>query len=248
MWLDHGSRTAIDEFWKRAGRIEPFPRNLERAIAFALPLTIVKTPRLRLWSVESYLKERGIPFQFDTEPRGIRGCLLAYVGNGVIFLDGSDSADEQRITLAHELGHFISDYQIPRQTAVGKIGPSIIEALDGHRDLTLEERIYATLSGMSVGAHIKLIERDTAGLPVDQMIWKIEERADKVALELLAPRDEVLNRVDLALPRFEMRRVEVMRVLRETFGLPRSFAHLYASNLLEDAGKGRSWLENFRSL
>ncbi|HZQ09244.1 MAG TPA: hypothetical protein VFD70_21890 [Anaerolineae bacterium] len=62
MWLDRTSQTAIDDFWQRVGEIENFPRTLERAVAFALPVTLVKLPRLRLWDVEQYLKPRGICF------------------------------------------------------------------------------------------------------------------------------------------------------------------------------------------
>ncbi|HZQ09243.1 MAG TPA: ImmA/IrrE family metallo-endopeptidase [Anaerolineae bacterium] len=35
----------------------------------------------------------------------------------MIFLDGSDPANEQRITVAHEIAHFLVDYQMPRARA-----------------------------------------------------------------------------------------------------------------------------------
>jgi Zn-dependent peptidase ImmA (M78 family) len=39
---------------------------------------------------------------------------MARAGHGFISLDGSDADDERRFSLAHELAHFLLDYQDPR--------------------------------------------------------------------------------------------------------------------------------------
>lgn len=247
MWLDQTSQNAIDEFWLRVGEPENFPRSLERAIAFAMPLTLVKLPRLRLWDIEQYLQQRGISFQFDTATRAVRGCLVAYGGAGIIFLDGSDSPNEQRVTVAHELAHFMVDYLIPRVNAIQKIGVQVVEVLDGKRAPSLQERVYGILNDAPIGTFSNLVERDVRGNAVDAGVWKIEQRADRIALALLAPPHEILTRVDLTAQRFEMRHAPMLQVLEEIFGLPEEMAHAYAWNLLDAIGKGPSWVEHFRS-
>ena len=247
MWLDQTSQNAIDEFWLRAGEPECFPRTLERAIAFALPLTLVKLPRLRLWDIERYLQQRGVSFQFDTATRAVRGCLIAYGGAGVIFVDGGDPANEQRLTVAHELAHFLADYLIPRENAIQKIGSQVVEVLDGIRTPSLQERVHSILNDEPIGAFSRLVERDARGNAMGAEVWKIEHRADRIALALLAPPQTVLKNVDLNAPRFEMRYASLTQVLQGTFGLPEDISRAYAWNLLDAIGKGPSWMEHFRS-
>lgn len=247
MWLERASQKAIDEFWQCAGELEPFPRTLERALAFALPLTLVKLPRLRLWDIERYLQQRGILFQFDILTRSVRGCLIAYGGAGIIFLDGTDSTNEQRVTIAHEIAHFMVDYRMPRTNAIQKIGAGVVEVLDGKRAPSLQERVHGILNDAPIGTFYNLIERDPRGNAVEAGVWKIERRADRIALALLAPPSEILTHVNLNAPHFEMRQVQTVQVLQEIFGLPENFARAYASNLLDAMGKGPSWVEHFRN-
>jgi hypothetical protein len=47
-------------FWDQAGITEPFPRTLERAVAWALPLAVVKLPRLGLLELRNWLEQRNI--------------------------------------------------------------------------------------------------------------------------------------------------------------------------------------------
>src|SRR6266498_1663351 len=100
MWLDNASRDAVNMFWERCGAVEDFPRRLDRPIALALPIWVVKLPRLRLSAVESWLARRGVNFQFNCRDRALRGCLVARDGEGAMFVDGADPEDEQRFTLA----------------------------------------------------------------------------------------------------------------------------------------------------
>ena len=89
-WLDNESQDAVDLFWRSAGAFEDFPRTLERPLALALPVALVKLPRLRLKDVEHWLKARSIPFSFNCQSRAMHGCLVAFAGQGVIFVDGAD--------------------------------------------------------------------------------------------------------------------------------------------------------------
>jgi hypothetical protein len=116
-----------EEFWAEVGELEAFPRLLESAVLWALPLGIFKLPRLWVSDAQSWLAQRGIRFCLETGDRPLHGCLLAYRGRGCVLLNGADSLAESRFSLSHEVAHFLLDYHRPRQRAVKRLGPSILE-------------------------------------------------------------------------------------------------------------------------
>lgn len=242
-WLDNATQDLVDEFWARCGEVEPFPRTLERPLALALPLALVKVPDLQLSRIEAWLNRRRVPFSFRCSNRAVRGCLVAYAGQGVIFLDGADPADEQRFSLAHEIGHFLVDYWRPRQTTIFKLGPGIAEVLDGARPATLAERVHAILGACPVGVHINLMEREQRDDDLSGTLESVEDRADRVALALLAPPEQVLGQRSPERSSFEERQVAVRESLIYQFGLPPNIANVYGRALLNAIGRGPSFLE-----
>jgi hypothetical protein len=244
VWLDTATRQLLDDFWRSSGEREPFPRNLERPLALALPVAVVKLPRLRLAEVEAWLHRRSVDFQFGCENRSIRGCLVAHRGQGMVFLDGTDLAPEQRYTLAHEIAHFLVDYSAPRSLAIARLGPAITDVLDGLRPITLEERIAGLLTGIRVGPYQSLMERDPALLT--GKVLHVEDRADRLALALLAPPEDVLRVCDVSASQYHIRRASTETVLQAVFGLPGGIAQAYAARLLAVIGKGPTWVESLR--
>ena len=89
---------------------------------------------------------------------------------------------------------------------------------------------------------MSLMERDTNS----SYVWEIENRADKVALALLAPPKEILSRAELTAPQFEQRLLSMTSVLCTDFGLPVSVAKSYGRDLLMSVNQGPSWLETLR--
>ena len=245
IWLDNASKEAVERFWQLCGETELFPRNLERSVALALPLSVIKLPRLKLNHIENWLARHCVGFSFGCKTRAVRGCLVAFKGDGLIFLDGTDSKDEQRMTLAHEIGHFMMDYLQPRQKAIRKLGGRIAEVLDGLRRPLLTERVDSLLAGTPATVFTKLVERDNTTTEYET-VWTIEDRADRVALALLAPPEVVLNMADISAESFEKRREELTTVLLTEFGLPASAAIGYAKQLLNSIGRGPSWTETFK--
>lgn len=244
MWLDNVSQKAVDDFWQSCGEVEPFPRSLERSISLALPLTVVKLPRLKLLSIESWLQQRGIAFHFNCVSRAVRGCLVAFGGEGLIFVDGADPEDERRFTIAHELAHFIVDYRLPRETAICKFGFTITEVFDGVRTPSVRERIHSVLTSTSLGVYTNLMEREFAQVGAYSGVWEIEDRADRIALALLAPPESVLSEVDTSAAGFEERYQNIKTALQEKFGLPASIVESYGRELLVSVGRGPSWVES----
>ncbi len=243
MLLDSSSQGLVDEFWRRSGSVEPFPRDLERALAFALPIALISLPKLQLRDIETWLQQRGSIFEFKCRSRAIRGCLIAFRGEGLIFVDGTDPSDERRFTTAHEISHFLADYWRPRENALRQLGAKISEVVDGLRNPTISERVYAVLGSTSIGVHSDLMGRDRRLDDLGGALWSIEDRADRIGLSLLAPPDAVLGLADLSLRHYGEREADLIGVLRARFGLPAAIARSYGHKLLELSGRGPSWLE-----
>jgi len=243
MWLDNSSQGLVDEFWRRSGVVEPFPRDLERPLAFALPIALVSLPKLRLRDIETWLQQRGSFFEFKCRSRSVRGCLIAFRGQGLIFVDGTDPDDERRFTTAHEISHFLVDYWRPRENALRQLGAKVAEVVDGLRNPTISERVYAVMGSASIGVHTDLMERDLRLDDMSGTLWSLEDRADRIGLSLLAPPDAVLELADLSARDYGGREAEVTGVLRSRFGLPAAIARSYSHVLLAQSGRGPSWLE-----
>lgn len=227
-----------ESFWERAGEREPFPRALRRAVARALPLTVVALPRLRLAGIEAWLARQGVSCAIDAADRPLRACLVARRGHGLIFLDGADPEDEQRFSLAHEVAHFLRDYCYPRQQVCRRLGPAALDVLDGLRPPEPSERVHALLAKVTVEAHHHLMERTPDGHPVDAEIDASERDADRLAFELLAPFASVHPEVQRL--GYTSQSGPLIDVLQSAYGLPDWPARQYAAQLAPRATEGSS--------
>ena len=179
-------RPEAAEFWRRVGEAEPFPRELRRPVTNTLPVAVVHLPRLTISDASAWLSERGVEGTLTAADRPLRGCLVAHRGHGFIFLDGGLEPDEERVTLSQEVSHFVRHYERRRVAAARKMGPAILEALDGDRPLTAAERVSAVLRDIPVGVYRHTMGRDGAGRP-DAHTMELEAEADLLGFELLAP-------------------------------------------------------------
>jgi hypothetical protein len=225
-------------FWRLVGELPPFPRNLDAILPLALPLAVVLLPALGLDRIEEWLARRGSTYYFPCEDRRLRGCLIAYAGHGILFVDGADHADERRFTLAHEAAHFLIDYLRPREAAIARLGAGIVAVLDGHRPPTRAERIDAVLAGCTIGVHIHLLGRDGDHATTNAVA---EERADQLACELLAPEAEVVRRLGTMCDESALE-----SALRDGFGLPAPKAAAYAGRLFRGWRPAPSFVEWLR--
>lgn len=216
----------VHDFWMAAGLVESFPRTLRRPIVRALPISIVLLPHLRLDSVRDWLCKNGVACRCDEADRPLRACLAAHGGHGLIFLDGTDSEDEQRFSLAHELAHFLRHYWYLRQRACRCLGERIADVLDGERPPTDSENLHALLKTIILEFHLHLMRRGPRQEVLNAAVALAEEEADLVAYELLAPAAEVMARAG------EAGRIRLAEVLQTYFGLPREQASDYSRILL----------------
>lgn len=233
------------EFWALAGRAGALPYDIETAITLSLPLEVYPIPALRVSHLLDWTKRAGITHHIPGKDRLLHGCLLADKGHGTIFFDISDPEDEQRFTLAHELAHFLLDYQLPRQRAITILGSAIIPVLDAECPPTLEERLHAVLSDVPLGVVSHLMERPDNGVPTNTVI-DVENRADRLALELLAPAQTLydLMQQPTAPQGFVARLAYLRQLLTVDYGLPADIAAVYARFLLKQLGEPtvRDWL------
>jgi hypothetical protein len=140
-----------------------------------------------------------------------------------------------RFTIAHEIGHFLADYLRPRRRAIDRFGDRFIEVLDGKRPPTLPEQIQSVIGGFPIGPYVNLMQRDMQGSDALEL-WSIENRADRIALALLAPPEIALTYVHGE--HYAERLDTLAQALVDDFGLPKTPAHRYATNLLAENGLG----------
>jgi len=237
--------TIAQDFWAVAGTPLGWPRDLEHAVALTLPLATINLPQLGLYKIQRWLQRRGVPFEFPCQDRQVRGCLVAYRGAGAVFVDGSDPQDERRFTLAHEVSHFLLDYHLPRQRAWQQMGSSILDVLDGLRPATVEERVDGLFNLVSVAPHVHLLEQQGDGSFVRAEVWRAENRADRLAIELLAPLRAVSSDLTNAgrTAVYSSCLASAHALLTAKYGLPTPIAHAYARTVAEELTGGPSILD-----
>jgi len=200
-----------------------------------LPVSVESLPGLCAHDVRQWLRQRGIYHGVSETDRALHGCLVARAGQGIVFLDAGDEEAERRFTLAHEIAHFVLDHLLPRLRALKVFGERILPVLDGERAPTREEMLSAVLERVRLGVQVHLMSR---GLDGAVCAWKVEEseqRADRLALELLAPAQAAaagLRRILGDTEDLADREERAVEHVAERFGLPAEVAGSYVRFLL----------------
>lgn len=217
------------DFWYTLGGELPYPRMLKPTVSRSFPLSIIALPNLTVSQVENWFMHLHIPFRFLCQDRSLCGCIVAVKGRGLIFVDSLDSDDEQRYTIAHEVSHFLLDYLHPRREALQLFGETIRPVLDGERPPTSMERLDALLGGIQLGTYFDLMPRSTQGTFDQGYILRAEKKADRLALELLAPAEHVFAHIaDRSIITPFDRLSFTMHLLTSVYGLPPTVAKKYS--------------------
>jgi hypothetical protein len=173
-----------------------------------------------------WLRCCGVVYEFPGCDRRLRACLVACKGHGIALVDGQDHEDEQRFSIAHELAHFLRDCWSVRENLRKRLGPAAVEVLDGARAPTTQERLHALLRDVPLGLQLHLLDRDGDGNPLTTAAEHAETDADRLAYELLAPAEHVMEGGAPG------DRHAFAQRLRNVYGLPDVQATRYARLLL----------------
>jgi hypothetical protein len=207
-----------------------FPRDLVADIAMHLPVSTVLLPHLSTHGVRQWLERHGIQHRVDTFDRLLHGCLVALAGTAIVFIDTDDDEAEARFTLAHEIAHFILDHLLPRLRVLKLFGDRIRPVLDGERVPTPEEMVSAVLERVDLGLHVHLMGRGPDGAVCAWDVEDREQRADRFALELLAPAQYAIAALRNQFGEFDDfvgQQVLAAEYIAERFGLPVRVAGSY---------------------
>src|SRR5689334_14174570 len=100
-----------DRFWADAGGSPvAFPRDLNDAVCWALPVRVEELPALSIALVDAWLAQRDSSLRLSIPDRPLRACVIVADDTGVLFVDADDPDDERRFSLAHEIAHYLVEY------------------------------------------------------------------------------------------------------------------------------------------
>lgn len=222
-----------------------FPRDLADIAPLSLPVAIVVRAGLTTRDVAQTLAIATGRGTANLRCRRLRGCLVAHRGFGMIFLD-EDDPRLVRFALAHELAHFAGHYLARRERAIARLGPAIVEVLDGAREPTPEERLSGILTGSRLAAFADAMERED-GVPLTAAAEIMEFEADDAAFLALAPVGAVI--ASTIERDGQVSKAAVAACLIELFGLAKADADRHAPRVVNAAGRSRpSLIDQFRDM
>lgn len=239
--------TIAKRFWEGLGEPERYPCDIQRAISLAKNVFVVSIPELSMGHIKKWLHQRSFYFSLPDFDKPLHGFLLTNAGAGLIFINGGDTERERRFTLAHEIAHYILDYEQPRQLAVKRFGSSILEVLDGLRLPTAEERLQGLVTNRDLTSFTHLLDEASMTGMGRLQVWSAETRADQLALELLAPSSHVrqqLYRLNIPVQFAEYKFV-LNGMLCDYYGLPTTISESYATYLAKRFTGGTTLAEHW---
>ena len=212
-------------FWHLAGTPPQFPRDLREVLPWLPAVHLLEVPALTVSGALECFGRFNIRCTHTGADRPLAGCFVGERGSAVILLDSGLDPDEARFTAAHEVAHYLRDYDAPRRRVAARLGASALAVLDGARPATSDERLAGALRGVTVGPAAHFLDRNSGGLPLNAPTREAESAADRLAFELLAPFAAVEPLAPAGRPALVDRLVS-------SFGLPRAQANEYATILL----------------
>jgi Zn-dependent peptidase ImmA (M78 family) len=233
------------EFWSKANPVHRQTLDISSAVDEVLPVRVIYIQRLSFAEIKYWLENRGVKTEFEANNRPLHGVIMIQEGFGFIFVDANDGSIQQRFTIAHEVSHFLLDYQIPRENAMLAIGTEIEDVLNGKAEATRFQQVKALIKGISIQPYTHLTEKSADGSFLNWMNYTSENEADYLALELLAPRSVVIKDTMTTARRLNYSQFtrKCEELLMKHYQIPPEVAHQYAVELAYSITNGPSFLD-----
>ena len=184
-----------DWFWKLAGGRSQYPADIGYAASCALAVAVHAAPGLTIRAAVACLPRFGVslPNQLPSADRPLCGYIAVGQAGAIILVDGDDSEDERRFTVAHEMSHYILEVHTHRVRAERMMDRNYLAVLYGSREPTNDERLDAWLKRVRTTPFAHLMDRAPDGGHGCGQTLSAECDADALAVEILAPRSEMVG-------------------------------------------------------
>ena len=233
-----------DWFWTRAGEQARYPVDIGYAATCALEVSIHQIADLTPAAAADFLGHGERAGAFDNRP--LHGCIAFGPQGATIIVEREDAEDERRFTIAHEVSHYILEVRRHHRRAEWRMGGDYVGVLYGSREATPTERIDAWLNNVQSAPTTHFMDRTSTGGYGCGRTLEAECAADRLAIEILAPRAELASAVSAhrKLP-FRALLDKAQRIAERRFGLPAAVAEPYATRLVWRLTRGPSTAERF---
>lgn len=235
-----------DWFWKRAGGRSVPPVDIGYAAACALEVAVWPITGLTTRTAVENLRRVGVRCSDTGDERELHGCIAIGPSGGLILVETRDGDAQKRFTIAHEVSHYMLEVYRHRQRAERRMGNDYVGVLYGSREVTPTERIDAWLNNVQSAPTTHFMDRAADGRYGCGRTLEAECVADRLAIEIIAPRAEV-SRAILDRRKLPFRDLvhAAKRIAERQFGLPGTVADSYASRLAWTLTGGPSTADRF---
>lgn len=235
------------EFWATTKSEFRFNYDIINVVESALNVQLIRMPQLCPIKINSWLNSQHMDLQIENKGQNLHGALLIQNGTVLMFIDTTENATWQRYTLAHQVSRFLLEYQMPREQAILTLGKEIAGVLKGNDDASVTELVQSAFNDVSNKAYTLLIEKKENSAASYQEPSLTDNPADFLALELLAPRYQIIQEtasksVFLSYAGFKRKCREL---LIGKYRIPTEIAHKYACELAGSVTNGPSFFSRF---
>jgi IrrE N-terminal-like domain len=233
------------EFWSTADQVHRLNFDILSAVNASLIIDLIPVQQLSLGNIETWLAARTITIDLHVNDRSLHGALLIKDGSVFMFVDATGDEVQQRFTIAHEVSHFLLDYQLPKERAILALGKEIEDVLNGTSAPTTAQLVLSVIKGINIDPYTFLIEKTGNGSFISWSNFNSENEADYLALELLAPRIMVINDTVSSAKRLTYSQFtrKSHEILMKKYRIPSEVAHQYATELAYSVTNGPSFLD-----
>ena len=232
-----------DWFWRRAGGRFSYPADIAYAAMCALDVYVEEVAGLTPVRAAAYVGREGLWILDGADERSLHGCVIIGRSGAAILVEKNEDEAEKRFTVAHEVSHYILEVKQRHNRAADVMGQEFTDTLYGLREATPTERIDAWLNNTHSDALAHFMDRAPGGGYGCSRTLEAECVADDLALEILAPRSELMAAISSV--GFSESLKAARRISEGRFGLPEGVAERYASRIVWQMKGGPSTAELF---